>query len=62
MAQDKVSIRISNEQTAFYAEYKNKGAGSAVEKRVKWSKQLNDQEAAAYTVEKIFKGWLPAKS
>lgn len=54
--------KTSNEQTAFYAEYKNKGTGSLTEKRVNWSKQLNDQEAAEYTVEKIFKGWVPAKS
>lgn len=54
--------KTSNEQTAFYAEYKNVGAGSSIGKRVSWSKQLNDQEAAVYTLEKIFKGWIPEKS
>lgn len=54
--------KTSNEETAFYAEYQNKGTGSSIAKRVGWSKQLNDQEAAGYTLENIFKGWLPAKN
>ena len=32
-----------NEKTVFYAEYKNTGEGAASDKRVKWSKQLNDK-------------------
>ena len=43
-----------NEKTAFYAEYKNTGAGANTKSRVSWSKQLTAQEAAAYTPENIF--------
>jgi pectinesterase len=43
-----------NEQTAFYAEYKNTGEGAAVKGRVPWSRQLTDKEAKDYTIEKIF--------
>jgi pectinesterase len=38
-----------NEKTVFYAEYKNIGQGAAPNKRVKWSKQLTDKQAARYT-------------
>lgn len=43
-----------NEKTVFYAEFKNTGAGSAGRKRVSWSKQLTDEEAKAYNLERIF--------
>jgi pectinesterase len=43
----------ANEQTAYYAEYKCTGPGAERSGRVKWSKELNDQEAKEYTVEKI---------
>ena len=43
-----------NEKTAFYAEYKNTGAGSATGKRVAWSRQLTDQQAKLYVPETIF--------
>ncbi|HKO82355.1 MAG TPA: pectinesterase family protein, partial [Chitinophagaceae bacterium] len=43
-----------NEKTVFYAEYKNTGKGAGINKRVSWSKQLNDKEASEYTVENIF--------
>jgi pectinesterase len=43
----------ANEQTAFYAEYKCTGPGAERSGRVKWSKELIDQEAKEYTVEKI---------
>jgi pectinesterase len=49
----------SNKQTAYYAEYKNRGAGFQPEKRVSWSHQLSDEEAKEYTLEKIFRGWKP---
>lgn len=49
----------SNEKTAYYAEYKNRGAGYVPEKRVKWSHQLIDEEAKEYTVEKVLSGWKP---
>lgn len=51
----------SNEKTAFYAEYQNKGKGAVTSKRVSWSHQLNDEEAANYTSPKVFRGWDPAK-
>lgn len=43
-----------NEKTVFYAEYKNTGAGANKTGRVKWSKQLTDKEALAYTIPQIF--------
>lgn len=49
----------SNEQTAYYAEYKSHGAGAKPEKRVKWAHQLSDEEARQYSLENIFKGWKP---
>ena len=51
----------SNEQTAFYAEYSNKGEGFEPEKRVKWSKQLSKEEASKYTLENVFGGWKPGR-
>jgi pectinesterase len=43
-----------NEQTAYYAEYKNTGAGSDRSGRVSWSKALTEIEAKEYSIEKIF--------
>ena len=48
-----------NEQKAYYAEYKNTGAGAGTEGRVKWSHQLRHKEAANYSIENIFNGWNP---
>jgi pectinesterase len=53
----------SNEQTARYSEYKSTGPGAAPDKRVPWSHQLSDAEAAKYTVADILGGtdnWDPA--
>jgi pectinesterase len=44
----------ANEQTTFYAEYKNNGAGAGITNRVKWSHQLNEKEAANYSLATIF--------
>jgi pectinesterase len=44
----------ANEQTAYYAEYQNRGEGASIQKRVSWSKQLSDKEAKEYTPENIF--------
>lgn len=44
----------ANEQTAFYAEYKNTGEGAGIANRVKWSHQLTDKEATAYSLSTIF--------
>ncbi|MFB6454902.1 pectinesterase family protein [Chitinophaga sp. Hz27] len=43
-----------NEQTVFYGEYKNTGKGNQPAKRVPWSRQLTDKEAAAYTQALVF--------
>lgn len=43
-----------NEKTVYYAEYKSKGDGAAPDKRVKWSKQLNDKQAQSYSAATIF--------
>ena len=53
----------SNEKTARYAEYKCTGPGADRSKRVAWSRELNDEEAAKYTVKNILAGkdgWDPA--
>jgi len=51
----------SNEKTAFYAEYKNKGEGYQPENRVKWSKQLTKNEAEKYAVSNVLGDWKPEK-
>ncbi|MCZ4243324.1 pectinesterase family protein [Pedobacter punctiformis] len=49
----------SNEKTAFYAEYKSKGKGGKIESRASWSHQLTDEEYKHYTLENVFRGWVP---
>lgn len=44
---------VDNEKTAFYAEYQSQGAGADIDGRVSWSHQLTEQEAKAYTYEKV---------
>jgi pectinesterase len=54
-----------NEKTARYSEYKNYGPGANTDKRVSWSHQLTDTEAADYTIENVFArgdSWNPTKS
>lgn len=46
-----------NEKTAFFAEYKNTGEGSATSQRVNWSKQLTPIEAMNYTIQNILGEW-----
>ncbi len=48
--------RPATEETTFYAEYKSKGPGASPQDRVKWSHQLSDEKARAYTLEKVFSG------
>lgn len=53
----------TNELTARYAEYHSTGPGANPEKRVKWAKQLTEDEAQKITVESILGGndhWNPA--
>lgn len=51
----------SNEQTAFYAEYRNNGVGAATQDRVKWSRQLDQTTATTYTEATILRGWTPSR-
>jgi pectinesterase len=50
-----------NYLTTRFAEYKNYGPSSNPATRVKWSKQLGDEEAKKYTLKNVFGGWLPGK-
>jgi pectinesterase len=53
-----------NEKTARYAEYKCTGPGADRSKRVAWSKELTDGEAALYSIPNILggaDGWDPAR-
>lgn len=43
-----------NEETAYYAEYNCFGPGSDISKRVDWSYQLSEGQAAEYTMANIF--------
>jgi pectinesterase len=45
--------RPETERTAFYAEYANRGPGSARAGRVPWSRELTPAEAAGLTPEKV---------
>jgi len=52
----------TNELTARYAEYNSTGPGANPAARFKWTKQLTDDEAKAFTVEKVLAGadgWKP---
>lgn len=51
--------KASNEQTAYYAEYKNKGTGFRPAERVPWSHQLSDQEVERYKINSILGDWQP---
>ena len=50
---------IANEASVRYAEYKSTGPGGNAMTRVKWSKQLNDEEVKRYTLENILGSWNP---
>lgn len=49
----------ANELTARFAEYNSTGPGANSDARVKWSKQLTEEEAKKYTIENIFGSWNP---
>lgn len=48
----------SNEQTVFYAEYKNKGKGALSQSRVTWAKQISDNERANISLSIVFGDWI----
>jgi len=48
-----------NYLTARYAEYKNYGPSSDVLTRVKWTKQLSDDEVKRYVITNVLKDWNP---
>lgn len=51
-----------NEKTARYAEHKNTGPGANRSRRVAWSRELNDQQAAELTINSVLAGkddWQP---
>lgn len=47
----------SNEQSAYFAEYRNSGKGALSQSRVKWSKQLNDKEVESLSLSSVFADW-----
>lgn len=52
--------RPEAEATVFYAEYNSTGVGGNTSSRVSWSHQLtSEQFTSDYTLEKIFKDWIP---
>jgi pectinesterase len=50
-----------NYLTTRYAEYKSYGPSSDPVTRVKWAKQLTDEEAKKYTLMNVLNGWIPGK-
>jgi PelA/Pel-15E family pectate lyase len=53
------------ENTAYFAEYRSTGKGARTDARAKWSHQLTDAEAKAFSTEKFLKGkdgWNPGKA
>lgn len=51
--------KVSNEATAQFREYNNRGEGAKTEGRVKWSRTLSADEAAAHNLKNIFDDWVP---
>jgi pectinesterase len=48
-----------NHLTTRYAEYKNVGPSANPANRVKWARQLTDEEAKKYTLTNVLGGWKP---
>jgi pectinesterase len=54
--------KVSNETTAYYAEFNNRGPGAAsATQRVPWSHQLTKAEAKRYTPTHVFGPWNPTR-
>lgn len=53
--------KTENYKTTRYAEYKNYGPGANPQQRVKWSKQLTDEEVKKFTIKNIMGDWNPEK-
>jgi pectinesterase len=51
----------TNEATARFAEYNSSGPGANKDARVKWTKQLTDEEVKQYTLKNILGEWNPDK-
>jgi len=54
--------KVTNEKTAFYAEFNNTGPGANPDGRVKWSNQLTPTELEYYKDDLILAGWNPGTS
>jgi pectinesterase len=52
----------ANEATARYAEYNSSGPGANPGARVKWSRQLTDEEVKRFTLKNILGDWDPEKN
>lgn len=52
----------ANESTARYAEYNSTGPGANPAQRVKWAKQLSEEEAEKYTLKNILGNWNPEQN
>lgn len=48
-----------NEAAVRYAEYKSSGPGASPAARVKWVKQLSDEEEKKFTLKNILGEWNP---
>jgi pectinesterase len=46
-------------QNTTFAEYRSQGPGANPSKRVPWSKQLTEQDAAAFSTDAALRGWRP---
>lgn len=53
--------KVSNEATAYYAEFASTGPGANTSQRVAWSHQLTKQEASNYTLANVLADWKPTK-
>ncbi|MGI4863052.1 MAG: pectinesterase family protein [Janthinobacterium lividum] len=53
--------KVSNESTAYYAEFGSTGPGAASAQRVAWSHQLHKAEAKPYTLPQVLGNWDPGK-